>query len=64
MKRIIRWKTILTDCLCKYKISLRELAKILGNMFPDVTWPLHYRHLEKEKISGLQYQKINSKENK
>ena len=46
-------KTILTDCLCKYKISLRELARILGNTvesFPTGTYrPLHYRHLQKEK---------------
>ena len=46
-------KTILlTDSLCKYKISLRELARILGNIvasFPTVTYgPLHYRHLERE----------------
>ena len=45
-------KTILTDCLCKYKVSLRELPRILGNIvasFPAVTYgPLHYRHLERE----------------
>ena len=55
-------KTILTDCLdClgKCKISLRELARILGNTvtsFPAVTYgPLHYRHLQREKITGLQF---------
>ena len=46
-------KTILTDCLCKYKISLRELARILGSIvesFPAGSYrPLHYRHLQKEK---------------
>ena len=46
-------KTILTDCLGKCKISIRELARILGNIvasFPAVTYgSLHYRHLEKEK---------------
>ena len=56
-------KTILTDCLCKYKICLRELARILGNIvasFPVVTYgPLHYRHLEREKITGLKYHKGN-----
>ena len=40
----------------KYKISLRELARIFGNIvanFPAVTYgPLHYRHLEREKITG------------
>ena len=25
-------KTVLADCLCKYKLSLRELARILGNI--------------------------------
>ena len=57
-------KTIRTDCLCKYKISLRELARILRNIaasFPAVTYrPLHYRLLEKEKITGLKYHKSNS----
>ena len=56
-------KTILTDCLGKCKISLREWARILGNIvasFPAVTYgSLHYRHLEKEKITGLQYHKGN-----
>ena len=46
-------KTILTDCLCKYNISPRELATILRNIlvsFPAVTYgPLHYRHLQKQK---------------
>ena len=45
-------KTVLTDCLGKCKISLRELARILGNIvasFPAVTYgPLHYRHLERK----------------
>ena len=52
-------KTILTDCLCKHKIYLRELARILGNIiasFPAVTFePLPYRHLEREEITGLKY---------
>ena len=51
--------TILTDCVGKCEISLRELARILGNIvasFPAVTYgPLHYRHLEREKIAGLKY---------
>ena len=56
-------KTILTDCACKYKISLRELARILGNIvasFPGVTYGLpHYRHFAEEKIRGLKYDKGN-----
>ena len=56
-------KTILTGCLGKCKISLRELARILGNnvaSFLAVTYgPLHYRHLETEKITGLKYHKGN-----
>ena len=56
-------KTILTDCLYKYKIPLRELARILGNIvtsFPAVTYgPLHHRHVEREKIIGLKYHKGN-----
>ena len=56
-------KTILTDCLGKCKISLRELARILGNIvasFPAFTYgSLHYRHLEREKITELQYHKGN-----
>ena len=34
-------KIIITDCLCKYKKSLRGLARILGNTvasFPAVTY--------------------------
>ena len=52
-------KTVLTDCLGKCKISLRELARILGNIvasFPALTYgALHYRHLEREKITGLKH---------
>ena len=58
-------KIIITDCLSKYKMSLRELARILGNIvasFPSVTYgPLHYRYLEREKITGLKYHKSNFK---
>ena len=58
-------KTILTDRLGKCKISLRELAMILGNIvasFPAVTYGLlHYRHLEREKITGLKYRKRSVK---
>ena len=50
---------LLTDRLGKCKISLRELARILGNIvasFPALTYgPLHYRHLEREKITGLKH---------
>ena len=56
-------KTILTNCLGKCKISPRGLARILGNIvtsFHAVTYgSLHYRHLEREKITGLQYHKEN-----
>ena len=51
-------KTILTDCLGK---SLRELARILENIFvsfPAVAYrPLHYRHLEREKIKNNRFKK-------
>ena len=50
-------KTILTECLCKYKMSLREFPRILGNIvgsFPAVTYGLlHHRHIERKKITGL-----------
>ena len=56
-------KTILTDYLWKYKIYVRELARILGDIvasFPVFTYePLHYRHLEREQITGLKYHKGN-----
>ena len=59
-------KVILTDSLGKYKISLRELARILGNIvasFPAVAYgPLFYKHLEREKITGLKYHKGNFEE--
>ena len=59
-------KVTLTDSLGKYKISLRELARILGNIvasFPAVAYgPLFYRHLEREKITGLKYHKGNFEE--
>ena len=50
---------LLTDRLGKCKISLRELARILGNIvasFPALTYgALHYGHLEREKITGLKH---------
>ena len=50
---------MLTDCLGKCKISLRKLVRILGNIvasFPAVSYgPLHYRCLEREKVTGLKY---------
>ena len=56
-------KTLLMNCLHSHQISIRELAKILENIvasFPAVTFGiLHYRHLEREKISGLKYHKGN-----
>ena len=56
-------KSILTDSLCKYKISLRELDRVLRNTlasFPAINCQsLHYRHLEKEKITALKHLKCN-----
>ena len=50
-------KTLLLNCLHSQQVSIRELARILGNIvasFPVVTFgPLHYRHLERDKIRGL-----------
>ena len=47
----------------KNKIFLRELARILGNIiasFPAVYYRyLHYRHLEKEKLTGLKDRRGN-----
>ena len=52
-------KTLLTNCLHSHEIFIRELCRILGNVatsFPAVTFgPLHYWHLEKNKIRGLKY---------
>ena len=49
------------NCLHSHQISIRELTRILGNIvasFAAVTFgPLHYRHLERDKISGLKYHK-------
>ena len=56
-------KTLLMNCLHSHQISIRELARISGNIaasFPAVTFePLYYRHLERDKISGLKYHKDN-----
>ena len=58
-------KAIPTDCLYKYKISLREFARMLENnvansLLSAVTYgTLHYRDLEREKITGLKYHKGN-----
>ena len=58
-------KTLLVNCLHSQQVSIRELARILGNIvasFPAVTFgPLHYRHLERDKIRGLKYHKGNLK---
>ena len=59
-------KTLLLNCLHSQQVSIRELARILGNIvasFPAVTFgPLHYRHLERDKIRGLKYHKGNLRE--
>ena len=56
-------KTLLLNCLHSQQVSIRELARILGNIvasFPAVTFgPLHYRHLERDKIRVLKYHKGN-----
>ena len=58
-KNLKKKKKMLTDCLGKCKISLRKLAGILGNIvasFPPVSYgPLHYKCLEREKVTGLKY---------
>ena len=58
-KKNLKKKKMLTDCLGKCKISLRKLVRILGNIvasFPAVSYgPLHYRCLEREKVTGLKY---------
>ena len=58
MKRIIRWKLYLLIAYTAIRY-LRELARILGNhvtSFPAVTLgPLHYWHLERNKIRDLKY---------
>ena len=53
-----------TCCLHSYQVSIRELARIIGNVFvasfPAVTFgPLHNRHLVRDKIKGLKYHKGN-----
>ena len=56
-------KTFLVDYLHSHQVFIIELARILGNIvasFPAVTFePLHYRHLERDKIRGLKYHKAN-----
>ena len=51
------------NCLHSQQVSIREVARILGNTvasFPAVTFePLHYRHLERNKIRDLIYHKGN-----
>ena len=60
MKRKLK---LMTQCLNNNIISIRELAKIIGNIvatFPAVTYgPLHYRHLERDKILGLRHHREN-----
>ena len=55
MKR--KGKTLLMNFLHSQQVFIRELAEILGNIiasFLIVTFgPLHYRHLERDKIRGL-----------
>ena len=55
-------KPLLINCLHSHQLSIRELARISGNIvasFSAVTFgPLYYRHLESNKIRGLKYQVI------
>ena len=57
----IKIKALLSDCLTKQRVTLRKVAKIIGNIvasFPAVTYGrLHYRHLERDKIQGLKFYK-------
>ena len=59
-------KILLMNCLHSHQVSITELARILGNTvasFPAVTFgPLHYRHLERDKIRGLNITKVILKE--
>ena len=54
------------NCLHSHEISIRELARILENIvasFPAATFGSpHYRHLERDKICGLKYNKGNFEE--
>ena len=54
-------KPLLLICLHSQQVSIRELARILGNIaasFPAVTFgSLYQRHLESDKIRGLKYHK-------
>ena len=56
-------KTLLINCLNSHQVSRRELARILENIianFQAVTFePLHYSHLERDKIRGSKYHKGN-----
>ena len=51
------------NCLQSQEVSLREPARILRKTvasFPGVTFgPLHYSHLENDKIRSLKYHKGN-----
>ena len=55
----IKIKALLTHYLNKNVKFLRELAKRIGSIvasFPAVGYrPLHYRHLERDKILGLKH---------
>ena len=56
-------KTLPMNCLHSHQVSIRELARILGNIvasLPAVTFGTpRYRHLERNTIRGLKYHKGN-----
>ena len=56
-KNQLKINTFLTNCLKHNYISLQELARTISHIFAtflDVTYgPLHYRHLQRNKILGI-----------
>lgn len=56
-KNQLKINTFLTNCLKHNYISLQELARAISHIFAtflDVTYgPLHYRHLQRNKILGI-----------
>ena len=59
-------KTLFINCLHSHQLSIRELARTLGNFvasFLAATFgTLDDRHFEKDKIRGLKYHKGNFEE--
>ena len=59
----IEIKALITPCLNNNVTSLKELARIIGNIiasFPALTYePRHCRHLGRDKILGLKRHRSN-----